>query len=396
MADELWDELQHLELARDDPALFVPHAVYVSVESRNRLSLIARPLNPRSQNLHVVIAALPRSWGLPSIVHGRVINATFVQFLFQFEIDLLFVLRRETWLYNSWFVTAHRWKVNLAFQFLSNIDLWVQMRAIPLLYICEETVVEIAQGLGDVISLDFHDFTTSQIAYIRVRILFDITDSIRFFQRITFDSSITALIRFQYERLRRICSSCFRLTHHMNFCPYREPQHVSLIRGPNHNLVRYGREHLCARAENHRSSLNSQSQMSENSFPAPIEPPPQVAAPTLNHQELVAAYFRQRRATSLPNNPILNQQSSSSRQTVLRDSNIQPFSGPGIGSNAPRLVEVGESSRQGNTRVSIHMGTEGDSSKRKNMGGVRTEENARMHKGFELKDVGILKPPKKR
>ena len=88
MADELWNELQHLELARDDPALFVPHAVYASVESRNRLSLIGRPLNPRSQNLHVVIAALPRSWGLPSIVHGRVINATFVQFLFQFEIDL--------------------------------------------------------------------------------------------------------------------------------------------------------------------------------------------------------------------------------------------------------------------------------------------------------------------
>ena len=136
--------------------------------------------------------------------------------------------------------------------------------------------------------------------------------------------------------------------------------------------------------------------MSENSFPAPIEPPPQVAAPTLNHEELVAAYFRQRRATSLPNNPILNQQSSSSRQTVLRDSNIQPFSGPTIGSNAPRLVEVGESSRQGNTGVSIHMGTEGDSSKRKNMGGVRTEENARMYKGFELKDGGILKPPKKR
>jgi len=35
----------------------------------------------------------------------------------------------------------------------------VQMRGIPLLYICEETVVEIAQGLGEIISLDFHDAT---------------------------------------------------------------------------------------------------------------------------------------------------------------------------------------------------------------------------------------------
>ncbi|MBN8147936.1 DUF4283 domain-containing protein, partial [Vibrio vulnificus] len=78
------------------------------VESRNRLSLIARPLNPRSQNLHAMISALPRAWGLTNRVHGRVLNDTFVQFIFQSEIDLLSVLRREPWLYNNWFVTAQR------------------------------------------------------------------------------------------------------------------------------------------------------------------------------------------------------------------------------------------------------------------------------------------------
>jgi len=306
MADELWDALQHLELGREDPALFIPHATYATVESRNRLSLIVRPLNPRSQNLNVVVAALPRVWDLTSRVHGRVINATFVQFLFQFEVDLLSVLRREPWLYNSWFVTAHRWEVNMAFEYLSNIDLWVQMFGIPLLYVCEENVVEIAHGLGEIISLDFHDATTTQIAYIRVRIRFDITDCIRFFQRITFDSGETALIRFQYERLRRICSSCFRLTHHRNFCPYQQPEPRSLVRGPTNNLTRTRREGVCTHNEYHRSSLNSQSHMSENSFPAPLEPPPRVAAPSLNPHELVAAYFPQGRAVSLPNIGTLN------------------------------------------------------------------------------------------
>ena len=87
------------------------------------------------------------------------------------------------------------------------------MRGIPLIYVCEETVMEIAQELGEIVHLDFHEATTTQIAYIRVRVRFGITDRLRFFQRIIFDSGETATIRFQYERLRRICSSCFRITH---------------------------------------------------------------------------------------------------------------------------------------------------------------------------------------
>ena len=60
MADELWDEIQNLELGQEDPALFIPHEAYVMVKATNRLSLIGRPLNPRVQNLNSVIAALPR------------------------------------------------------------------------------------------------------------------------------------------------------------------------------------------------------------------------------------------------------------------------------------------------------------------------------------------------
>ena len=147
----------------------------------------------------------------------------------------------------------------MAFEYLSTITLWVQMRGIPLVYVCEETVVEIAHGLGEIISLDFHDATTTQIAYIRVRIRFDLTDRIRFFQRIIFDSGESALIRFQYERLRRICSSCFRLTHHRNYCPFRQPEPLPLVRGPNNNPSRTRREGVRTRDEYHRSSLNSQS-----------------------------------------------------------------------------------------------------------------------------------------
>ena len=182
MADELWDEIQNLELGQEDPALFIPHEAYVMVEATNRLSLIARPLNPKVQNLNSVVVALPRSWRLTTQVHGRVLDATYVQFLFVNEIDLMRVQRRELWLFNNWFVAATRWEVALAHNFVTTIDLWVQIRGIPLPYISEETVLEIAQDLGEIISLDFQEATSPQIAYIRVRVCFGITDRLKFFR----------------------------------------------------------------------------------------------------------------------------------------------------------------------------------------------------------------------
>ncbi|KAL9299329.1 unnamed protein product [Arabidopsis thaliana] len=179
MADKLWDEIQNLELGPEDPTLFIPHEAYVMVAETNRLSIIARPLNPRVQNLYSVIAALPRSWGLTTHVHGRVLDATYVQFLFHTEMDLVSVQRREPWLFNNRFVASQRWEPAPALNFVTTIDLLVQMRGIPLPYVYEETALEIAQEIGEIISLDFHDATSTQIAYIRVRVQIGITERLR-------------------------------------------------------------------------------------------------------------------------------------------------------------------------------------------------------------------------
>ncbi|KAL9293623.1 hypothetical protein AtEden1_Chr3g0196801 [Arabidopsis thaliana] len=69
-----------MDLGRNDPKLFIPYIAYDEAVSRNRLSLIARPLNPTAQNLFSVVSVLPRSRGLTSRVHGRVLDNTYVQF----------------------------------------------------------------------------------------------------------------------------------------------------------------------------------------------------------------------------------------------------------------------------------------------------------------------------
>jgi len=360
----LWDEIQDLDLGLEDPALFIPHEAYVYVEEFNRLSIIARPLNPRVQNLNAVIAALPRCWGLTVHVHGRILDATYVQFLFQNEIDLQSVQRREPWLFNNWFVATQRWELAPALNFVTSIDLWVQIRGIPLSYVCEETALDIARDLGEVIMLDHHDATSTQITYIRVRVRFGITNRLRFFQRIIFNSGEVVTIRFQYERLRRICSSCFRFTHYKAYCPYRPRPHS------------IARERAAFRDSVHRSSLNSQSQMTETSFPAPVTPPPRIAQPQLNPEELRAAYpyyasVRDTHTLHVGESSTARQQWSSGSSTTPTRADL-----PNHGNN--RVFEVGQSSRRQEVR------REAEDPR------LQTRQNSASRMGE------ILKPPKKR
>lgn len=292
MADELWDELQNLRLGQDDPEIFIPYSAYATEVSRNRLSLIARPLNPRVQDLQTVVSSLPRSWGLATRVLGRVLDDTYVQFLFQSEVDLLSIQRREPWVFNNWFIAFQRLEDLPDVNFLTSIDLWVQFRGIPLPYVSNRTVRIIARRLGEFVETDFDEATSTQIAFIRVRIRFEITARLRFFGRLWFRSGVSATISFQYERLRRLCSVCFRMAHHREHCPFlaRTP-----VNSPNpENSESFGQMRVGLNDELHRSDLNSQSQNSDSSFPVPISPPPRVAPPPLNVDELAAAtpYFQ--------------------------------------------------------------------------------------------------------
>lgn len=124
---------------------------------------------------------------------------TYIQFLFQSEIDLLSVQRREPWTFNNWFVAFQRWEDYPDINFLTTIDLWVQVRGIPLPYVTARTIRRIGNTLGEVVFLDFHEETTAQIAFIRVRIRFGITDRLRFFRRVHFQYGERAMICFHIE-----------------------------------------------------------------------------------------------------------------------------------------------------------------------------------------------------
>ncbi|KAG7594658.1 Zinc knuckle CX2CX4HX4C [Arabidopsis thaliana x Arabidopsis arenosa] len=110
------------------------------------------------------------------------------------------------------------------------------------------------------------------------------------------------MICFQYERLRRICTNCLRLTHHASQCPYNQypptPRNSPVTpASPISNEGRITPEFHGVPAytgryddELQRSSFNSQSQVSEDSFPTPLSQPPRLESPPLNPDELAEAF----------------------------------------------------------------------------------------------------------
>lgn len=214
--------------------------------------------------------------------------------------------------------------------------------------------------------LDFDEATTTHINFIRVRIRFEITASLRFFRRIRFQYGERATVSFQYERLRRICSNCLRLTHHRSHCPYNYVHHVAPATAPVPSLsseipevpVYHGPandDEIC------RSDRNSQSQMSDNSFPAPFPPPPRPVSPPINVDELAAAspYFPgihlrglNHFAAPIPSRRRQSSTVSSSTFSSSTASNPTPHSPPSheaFVSNYPRCFEIGECSKRKNT-----------------------------------------------
>ncbi|CAA0405737.1 unnamed protein product [Arabidopsis thaliana] len=169
MSDELWNVIQHMDLGREEPELYIPYHAYVGALASNRLSLLGRILNPQTQSVERAILELPYQWGLGTQVHGRILDDRCFQVRFRSEIDLLNGLRRAPWVFNEWFIALQRWEDFPTEDFLTFIDVWVQIRGIPLPYVSERTVEIIASTLGEVVAMDFNEETTSQITFIRVK-----------------------------------------------------------------------------------------------------------------------------------------------------------------------------------------------------------------------------------
>lgn len=64
MSDIVRKQLQEISLELEDDVIKLPFELCKEAINETRYSLVVKPVNPRKQNLRIMLSALPRLWGV--------------------------------------------------------------------------------------------------------------------------------------------------------------------------------------------------------------------------------------------------------------------------------------------------------------------------------------------
>ncbi|KAG7593406.1 Reverse transcriptase domain [Arabidopsis thaliana x Arabidopsis arenosa] len=222
--------LQEMSLEDDKPIVLRNLPKYSSVE-RNGCSIIGRLLCPENQKMSDMIHEMPRLWRVANRARGIALPNDQFQFIFDYESDLLTVLEAGAWTYNDWSMTLERWVETPPEDYLKVLPLWIRLRHIPVNYNTKDTISEIAEHIGQVTHVAFDPLKPQSRGFVRVRVLFDVNKPLRNAREVTLPTGEVVSIGIEYERIRKRCYQCQRLTHDKESCPFNPSNRQKIATG---------------------------------------------------------------------------------------------------------------------------------------------------------------------
>ncbi|XP_023633422.1 uncharacterized protein LOC111829022 [Capsella rubella] len=218
---DLEKALQKMSISDDKPLILSNQPKFCSSE-RNSCSILGRFLNPENQRMSNWILDMPRIWRLYDRVRGVALSKDKFQFFFKSEEDLEGILKQGVWTQDDWCVVMEKWIEKPPDDYLMFLPVWIRLRNIPVNYYTKDTIQEIAECVGQVLQVVF-ELEKSQVQdYVRVRVLLDVSNPLRNSKEVQLPSGEIVLVSFDYERIRKRCFECQRLTHDKNRCSFKQ------------------------------------------------------------------------------------------------------------------------------------------------------------------------------
>jgi len=117
-----------------------------------------------------------------------------------------------------------RWVEKPTEDSLMFVPIWLRLRNIPINYYTEDTIKKIAGCVGQVLKVEL-DLEKSQAQdYVRVQVLFDVRNPLRNSKEVQTPSGEVVSVSFDFERIRKRCFYCQRLSHEKNVCPHSKSE----------------------------------------------------------------------------------------------------------------------------------------------------------------------------
>ncbi|KAJ4870406.1 Uncharacterized protein Rs2_47984 [Raphanus sativus] len=228
----LLEELKEMELLEEGEMVDIPDLEFEDLIEENTLSVIVRCLNPYAHKVGGLVKALPPIWGMEDRVRGRGVGEQKVQFIFNSDNDLQFVLNKGPWFVNGWMVALDQWSPNPHPEFLQRIPFWIRIRGLPIHLLKKEIVESLLGPLGEVGPVELHAKNSDSLEYVRARVSISTEEPLQFRRIARFRSGETVPTELEYEKLLKVCYTCKKLTHDQTKCPLQAYIAPEFNRGP--------------------------------------------------------------------------------------------------------------------------------------------------------------------
>ncbi|KAG7616431.1 Endonuclease/exonuclease/phosphatase [Arabidopsis thaliana x Arabidopsis arenosa] len=202
----------------------------------NSLTLIGRLTNPACQRLWALFPFLSNRWNLKGKALGSDLGKGCFQFKFDFEEDLLSVLKNRPYHFDQWMVIIQKWEPIISDSFPSMIPFWIELQGLPKHYWQPKMLDAIGDDLGDIRDMEI---TSSSV---KIRVLLNGLNPLVKETVVEFPNTQEARVSLDYKNLKNHCTHCQRLTHDKKSCPglqsVPEPQKApSPLLGSERNYI---------------------------------------------------------------------------------------------------------------------------------------------------------------
>ncbi|XP_010501650.1 PREDICTED: uncharacterized protein At4g02000-like [Camelina sativa] len=130
------------------------------------------------------------------------------------------VLKTGVWTQDDWGMVMDKWVENPPPEYLMFLPVWIRLRNIPVNHYTKDTISRFAEYVGRILDFPFDVEEAQSKDYVRVRVLLDVSRRLRNSKGLQLPNGSVVSVGIDYERIRKRCFQCQRMTHDKTCCPF--------------------------------------------------------------------------------------------------------------------------------------------------------------------------------